>query len=460
MNTSTFKKSVKLISASIGLSATTALLIACASYQPKAAVTANQSFNEYSAHARADRIVLMPGADAATEMRLTYRSDIATDVTHVELARAIDSPSVGNSKVIEGSYTSLSTENGSAHYHRVEFSSLMPNTTYAYRIKTAAGFGEWFQFTTASQTFKPFSAIYFGDIQNSIRDIAARTMRMAFKMSENPAAIISAGDLVASREEVTHDTEWGQWWSTGSFVFAETPQIVAAGNHEYVDAPTATNEDHVALIPHWKALFNVPDNGAPVAKATSYHSQFNGVDFYILDGTAALKLGEVSSQAHWLDTQLAEATGNWKVVVMHQPIYTCARPEDTEELKAAWAPIFEKHKVALVLQGHDHCYSRYQAQAQSSTYYVSVVGSKMYGLNDRVETYAQFGEDTQLFQLINFEQDAIHVKTYTATGALYDHVSIKKTTKGHALIEHQKAAARRCNNAVGPDGLACTARAK
>lgn len=454
------KKSIRIMTTSLSLMTAAFLVTGCSHTKLPAPNSAINAINEYAAQSRADRIVLMPGEDAATQMRLAFRSDVATTFTHIELTKAVASPSVGTAQVINGRYELIVTENGPAHYHHAEFSSLTPNTTYAYRIKTSAGMGEWFQFTTPGDTFKPFNAIYLGDIQNSIRDVAARTIRMAFKMSENAQAIISAGDLVASREEVTHDTEWGQWWSTGSFVFAETPQIVAAGNHEYLDAPKPDNADHVALIPHWKALFNVPDNGASVAKATSYHSQFNGVDFFVVDGTAALKLGEIDSQAQWLDEKLAKARGNWKVVVMHQPVYTCARPQDTEELKAAWGPIFEKHQVALVLQGHDHCYSRHQAHSQGAVYYVSVTGSKMYGLNDRVETYAQFAEDTQLFQLIDFEKEAIHVKTYTATGELYDAVSIQKTSNGVTLVEHQKATPRRCNGKQGPDGLDCTARAK
>lgn len=456
------KKSVRVLSTSINFIAAALILTACTSHSssPNNSTAVTTSINEYAATARADRIVLMPGEHASTEMRLAYRSTIDTDFTQVELAKATASPGIGNAQVVQGNYKRIDTENGPAHYHRVEFSSLTPNTTYAYRIKTQSGMGEWFQFTTPSDDFTPFNAIYFGDIQNSIRDIAARTMRAAFKASENAQTIISAGDLVASREEVTHDTEWGQWWSAGSFVFAETPQIVAAGNHEYVDAPTAQNEDHVELIPHWDALFNVPENGAEVAKKTSYHTQFNGVDFYVLDGTAALKLGEINSQGKWLDEQLTKASGQWQVVVMHQPIYTCARPTDTEELKAAWAPIFEKHKVALVLQGHDHCYSRHQAQPQGSVYYVTVVGSKMYGLNDRVENYAQYGEDTQLFQLVHFDKNTIEVKTYTAIGELYDHVSIKKSPQGVTLIEHDKAEPRRCSGKQGPDGLACNSRAK
>lgn len=452
------KKSNRLLTRSASLITATLLMSACSHTKLIASHSTQNAVNEYAAQGRADRIVLMPGEDAATQMRLAFRSDVATTFTQVELAQAVASPSVGTPQLINGHYELIETENGPAHYHRAEFSSLTPNTTYAYRIKTNAGMGEWFQFTTPQDSFKPFTAIYLGDIQNSIRDVAARTLRMAFKMSENAQAIISAGDLVASREEVTHDTEWGQWWSTGSFVFADTPQIVAAGNHEYVDSPTPENADQVALIPHWKALFNVPDNGAPGTKATTYHSQFNGVDFFVVDGTAALRLGETDNQAQWLDEKLAKARGNWKVVVMHQPVYTCARPQDTEELKAAWAPIFQKHQVALVLQGHDHCYSRHQAQG--TLYYVSVAGSKMYGLNERAETYAQFAEDTQLFQLINFEKASIHVKTYTATGKLYDEVSIQKTSQGVRLVEHQKATPRRCNGKQGPDGLDCTARAK
>ena len=50
-------------------------------------------------------------------------------------------------------------------------------------------------------------------------------------------------------------------------------------------------------------------------------------------------------------------------MLFHQPVFTCARPNDNKEIKAAWKPVFDARKVDLVLQGHDHCYSRLTSEA-------------------------------------------------------------------------------------------------
>lgn len=164
-------------------------------------------------------------------------------------------------------------------------------------------------------------------------------------------------------------------------------------------------------------------------------------------------------------------------MTFHQPIFTCARPQDTEKLKAAWKPVFEKRKVDLVLQGHDHCYSRLTSEqgktvsaksradgkVQGPVYLVSVTGSKMYGLNDRADTQPdRVAEDTELYQVIDVEEDRLAFRTRTATGRLYDGFDLIRHSDGsNRLIETTGLIeTRRCNGANGPDGAPCTARLK
>ena len=444
----------------------------------------------YAARNLPDRIILTPGGDPATEMRVSWRTDMAAGQTVAELAELVPAPNFGlRAMQVTGDNVATISENGEARYHKARFAGLKPGTAYAYRVKGSAGFSEWHQFRTASTVAAPFRFIYMGDTQNRILDIGSIGWRRALLQAGNPALMVHAGDLVASRDDLTHDDEWGEWAATGGWALATVPQLPAAGNHEYVDLIQPNGSELRRLGGHWPVMFNLPGNGAGAAPLTSFFTDYQGVRFIVMDGTSALDLGSLQGQTEWLEGRLAEAQGSWKIVLFHQPIFTCARPGDTPALKAAWKPLFEKHKVDLVLQGHDHCYGRLTSEAgrdagiearaggamQGPVYMVSVAGAKMYGLNDRADTQPdRVAEDTSLFQVIEVTPDRLALRAYLNTGVLYDGFDLVKTDAGNRLedLPGDLPTVRRCSGPaqvidqpmpegrIGPDGLPCTAELK
>lgn len=462
----------------LGAAAVLALTASGAQAQLQHEEPAHSVGKPYAARNLPDRIVLTAGADATREMAVAFRTDTAQSLAHAQIATGIDGPSLeANAKLVAGTSTPISTENGEAIYHQIRFTGLEPDRAYVYRVKGSAGWSEWFQFRTASAEAEPFRFLYFGDTQNNILSIASRVIRQAFHSTARPALVVHAGDLVAQRDDKVHDDEWGEWTQAGAYNYAIVPQLPATGNHEYVDAFAADGSESRKLGPHWPRQFALPSNGAPGVKATTYHVDYQGVRFIALDGTAALDLGALDAQTKWLDAALASSKATWNVVTFHQPIFTCARPQDTEELKAAWKPIFEARKVDLVLQGHDHCYSRLTAEAgktasakaradggiQGPVYLVSVTGSKMYGLNDRSGIQPdRVAEDTQLYQVIDVEADRLALRTRTATGRLYDGFDLIRQADGsNRLVEVEGLIdVRRCDGRTGPDAIACTAKPK
>ena len=62
------------------------------------------------------------------------------------------------------------------------------------------------------------------------------------------------------------------------------------------------------------------------------------------------------AQAQWLDNYLTtrETNPTWTIVYMHLSPFTCVRTERCQ----VFTPIFEKHKIPLVLCGHNHLYTR------------------------------------------------------------------------------------------------------
>lgn len=448
----------------------------------------------YAARTLPDRIVLTPGEDPARTMLVNFRTDMAQGESLAEIAPLLPAPNFGlRAAQVTGTSIATTSENGAARYHKIAFAGLMPDTAYAYRVKGAAGFSEWHQFRTAKAGAAPVTMIFMGDTQNSILDIGSLAWRRALLQTGNPALMLHAGDLVASRDDLVHDDEWGEWAASGGWALASVPQVPAPGNHEYVDDIRPDGSEGKKLGPHWPVMFNLPHNGAAGVRGTSYFADYQGVRIVVLDGTSALELGTAEAQARWADGVLAAAPGPWKFVLFHQPIFTCARSKDTPLLKQVWKPVFEKHGVDLVLQGHDHCYGRWTAEAgadaarearagggsQGPVYLVSVAGAKMYGLNDRSGWQPdRVAEDTSLFQTIAIDGARLTLKAFLNTGVLYDGFELVKGADGRntlAELPDDVPTVRRCEpigpgpvradedgvieGRKGPDGLPCTVRA-
>ena len=433
----------------------------------------------YAASSLADRIVLTPGANPAREMAVTFRTDTRQLTSQLQLAVALDGPQLDKAaRVIEGIPQSLETENGAALFHQVRLHDLQPDTAYVYRVKGTDGWSEWLQFRTAAEGFKRFSFIYMGDMQNDILSLASRSVRQALQSVANPALIVHAGDLVSQRDDLVHDDQWGEWNQAGGFHYGMIPQVLAAGNHEYLDSLNLDGSESRTLGPHWSRQFALAQNGVEGLKSTTYFVDYQGVRFIVLDGTSALDMGTLAQQTRWLEQSLKTSRARWNIVVSHQPVFTCARPEDTEPLKLAWKPVFERYAVDLVLQGHDHCYSRVTDEAgrvaskaaraggkiQGPVYMVSVAGSKMYGLNDRAQQQPdRSAEETQLYQTIEVQDSRLKVRSYTAAGTLYDAFDLERDARNrNHLREPVKSlpAERACTQTAGPDGFACSSRAK
>ncbi len=432
----------------------------------------------YAPRNLADRIVLTAGADPAREMAVAFRTETAQATAEAEIALSVDGPTLDEkAKRVTGTSMPVDSSYGRALYHQVHFEGLTPDTVYNYRVKGAAGWSEWYQFRTAAAADKPFRFLYLGDIQNGILTYASRVIRQAFHANGDIRLVVHAGDLVGQRDDLDHDDEWGEWNQAGGYNYAIVPQLPATGNHEYVDDIKPDGTESRRLGPYWPAQFALPKNGVKPVEATTYYVDYQGVRFIILDGTAAIDLGSMQAQTDWLDKTLASSKANWNVVLFHQPVFTCARPNDTPEIKAAWKPVFEKRKVDLVLQGHDHCYSRLTAEAgreasakaradgmvQGPVYLVSVTGSKMYRLNDRTPWQPdKVAEATELYQIVDVEPKRIKFRTFTASGRLYDGFDLTRTGRGNRLSElaEPTLATRRCSGEVGPDGGACVASGK
>ncbi|WP_339874379.1 metallophosphoesterase family protein [uncultured Algoriphagus sp.] len=378
-----------------------------------------------------DRIILTWSDDPMTSQSVTWRTSAEVENSKAQVILAPNTPIYLDSvQTVDAASEFLEVDSVKANYHSVTFRELQPATTYAYRVGNEGTWSEWFQFTTAPEKGTPFTFAYFGDAQNNLKSQWSRVIRQAFSNLPKAAFMVHAGDLINSTQS---DSEWGEWNFAGGFINAMFPSISTPGNHEYDSEEDGT----LVLDYHWKKQFTFPENGPSEFSETVYYLDYSDLRIISLNSQEIVQ-NEVSmeTQKVWLEKVLSENTQKWTVITFHHPIYSSGTGRDNKEFREAFKPIFDKYKVDLVLQGHDHSYGRgrnlpsgvanQDPAAQGPVYVVSVSGPKMYNLTfDKWMDRA--ASNTQLFQLISIEGNRLSYGAYTATGDLYDAFDLIKS---------------------------------
>ncbi len=400
-------------------------------------VTAAQKVSDTLAHrptAIPDRIILTFRGDPARSQAVSWRTDttVAKPIAQIALASAYPKFDEKATTVNAAAATPLMTDLGAAHYHSAEFTGLAPNTLYAYRVGDGANWSEWFHFKTASDKAEPFSFIYFGDAQNDIKSLWSRAVRAAYSDAPKARFLLHAGDLI---NRANSDAEWGEWHAAGGWVNGMVPSIPTPGNHEYAAAAGGQRR----LSGHWRPQYALPENGPKGLEETCYYVDYQGVRIISLNSNERQQ-----EQAVWLDKVLSENRNRWTILTFHHPIYSAAQNRDNPAMRQAWLPVFDRHRVDLVLQGHDHTYARSKNLREGvsvrndnsgTIYVVSVSGPKMYNL-EREPWMQRVAEDTQLYQIITVDGDKLSYQARTVTGEIYDAFDlVKQRNKSNRLVE-------------------------
>jgi hypothetical protein len=420
-----------------------------------------------------DRIISTFETDPTTSFAISWRTDASVPAAIAEIALA--TPSAGfstsaRSLAADTETVDLETVRSAGaelkmawnaglkpvHYHSVRFQGLQPDTLYAYRVRGGdQKWSEWFQLRTGAPAGKPFRFIYMGDAQNGLLSHWSRTVRAAFQKAPDARFILHAGDLV---NRGSRDIEWAEWFKAVGFIHGMIPAIPVAGNHEYDSFGDGPARQRL-LSALWRPQFRLPvsEGMSELLQETVYKIAYNAdLDMFVLDSTPATGASGApmaQAQAAWLDRELVRSIARWKIVTMHHPIFSSGEGRDNKEWRDAIMPILSKHKVDLVLQGHDHTYARgtvpddaqrpersadRQGEAVATMYVNSVSGPKMYKFKDnRWDQYApsgvrldKFAEGAQFFQVLDINGDTLDYRAYAATGDLYDSFIMRKGTDG------------------------------
>jgi 3',5'-cyclic AMP phosphodiesterase CpdA len=192
--------------------------------------------------------------------------------------------------------------------------------------------------------------VAFGDFGGGEAQGAVAAAMERWAAAHRVDALVTTGDNVYDRGEPERfaaqlDQPYRQLRRT-------RPLWVTLGNHDVEAGHGAAQLRHLGLpdLPYVKTL--------------------PGVQLLFMDANRPDQ-----AQADWLEAQLAGPGPRLRVVVFHHPAWSCSRHDSNGEVGRRWVPVLERHRVALVLNGHDHNYQRF-VSAAGVTYLVTGGGGE------------------------------------------------------------------------------------
>ncbi|MEV0174053.1 metallophosphoesterase family protein [Streptomyces sp. NPDC050803] len=319
------------------------------------------------------------GADPRTQMRVSWQVPLAVRRPYVRIGtrpdelgrktaaevRALHTPGVKGVRLALDQY-----------YVHAALDGLLPGTTYYYGVghdgfdpAAADRRSTITSFRTAPASPEKFVFTAFGD--QGVSKAAAANDHVLLR--QNPAFHLHAGDIcyanVKGRGEKTDGYDPGFWdlfLKQNEEVARSVPWMVTTGNHDM--EAWYSPEGYGGQLARW----SLPDSGFDPRTAPGvYAFTYGNVGFVALDANDVsyeipANLGHTGGkQTAWLDERLtalrADAGVDFVVVFFHHCAYSTSSHASDGGVRDEWLPLFEKHQVDLVINGHNHVYERTDA---------------------------------------------------------------------------------------------------
>ncbi|WP_432172484.1 purple acid phosphatase family protein [Streptomyces sp. Tue6028] len=317
------------------------------------------------------------GADPRTQMRVSWQVPLAVRKPYVrvgltpwELSRKIEAEvRTLHTPGLAGRRFALDQ-----YYLHAALDGLRPGTTYYYGVghegfdpaarERHATVG---RFRTAPAAAEKFVFTAFGD-QGVTPEALANDKLI---LGRHPAFHLHAGDIcyadsvgLGKDSDIYDPSAWDLFLKQTESVAKSVPWMVTTGNHD-MEAWYSPNG-----YGGQSARWSLPDNGFDARRAPGVYSfTYGNVGIVALDANdvsyeiPANKGYSGGRQTAWLDKRLGELrrTADFVVVFFHHCAYSTATHASDGGVRDTWGPLFAKHQVDLVINGHNHVYERTDA---------------------------------------------------------------------------------------------------
>jgi hypothetical protein len=385
-----------------------------------------------------------------TTFAVNWRSD--ADTTATQLLYGTDAAAVAAAEEPDGAvkrvtghhmlYAGLLDGANQTRVHETHVCGLEAATIYHYKVGAPGAWSEVYDVATAPAPGS--SSVYSFALLGDSRDDATVWAQVEEAVSAHGVDFqIFTGDAVAFGAS---QLDWNDFFEadTGSFavqdLLARTPLMVANGNH-----------DNLAV--NYVAQFAFPQEvtGSEVAQGEEWYAfDYANARFLSLnDSPEASATGD--DQRDWMADQFGSVDRSatpWLFAFHHRSTYSCGGSHGSDiQIRAAWQPIFDEHKVDVVFSGHDHLYERSKpmrglngedgivAQAdpgnipvnESGTLYVvsGGAGAPLYGADDTCE-HTHLAESTRNYTIVEIEGRTMRYTAYRLDGSILDEFEYSK----------------------------------
>jgi hypothetical protein len=126
-------------------------------------------------------------------------------------------------------------------------------------------------------------------------------------------------------------------------------------------------------------------------------------------------------QLSWLDQNLKNSQGAWKICFFHHPLYNDGRHHGADaDLRTQVLPLFQRYGVNAVFSGHEHAYQR--IKPENNIYFFVLGNSGKLMRHDFGATRERVkGFDTdQSFMLVEIAGDKLYFQTIARSGETID----------------------------------------
>lgn len=310
-------------------------------------------------------IILGVGADETQRIVSWYSSaDTAQVVQVAPTAEIVNGEFPTTAETFTATGTANVATSGGFNRHAT-VTGLDANTAYSYRVGGDGAWSSAYEFKT--QSFEgDFDFLFFGDPQiGSSGDVPrdgagwADTLDVALTASPDIELLVSGGDQV---ESANVEAQWDAF--LGSDRLRQYPWVATIGNH---DVGGKAYEQHL-YTPNTDRSGAYYANGDPASNTSGGDYWFIHKDVLFIDlnsNSYSTQQGGGGDEAHvqYVTDVINEhgAQAKHTVLVYHHAIYSAAshaKDGDAKIRRVDFPETFSALGVDLVLQGHDHVYTR------------------------------------------------------------------------------------------------------
>ncbi|MGN0484239.1 MAG: fibronectin type III domain-containing protein [Lachnospiraceae bacterium] len=390
-----------------------------------------------------EHVSLTPGKNETT-LNFAWYSKTA-ETPQVRFAKSKEA--LETAQAVTGAQTAITIEALQGYYsNKVSISGLEENTTYYYQVFQDGAWQE--PQTFATKSFSKFSFFYVGDPQ--IGACKSQTSSEDEKMVE---AGTSPSDTLAARNDAYN---WNKVLKQATAAHPEASFMVSAGDQ----VNDATNEMEYAGYLGADALTSLPvatTIGNHDSKSENYQLHYNnpnaftaadtgyvegqtkaGTDYYYTYGNTLFIMLDTNNyncatHENVIKKAVAEnPDAKWRVVTFHQDIYGSGYDHSDSDgivLRTQLTPLMDKYNIDVVLQGHDHTYSRsYQLTGDGAQH-------ASYDNTNWQNDTAAFAAQNQCYQI---NSQTVTGSVENPTGTVYMEANSATGSKFYNLIATQQ----------------------